>query len=172
MIELMVALSILSILAAIAAPSLSYLIERWSVKKTTESLRNSLQIARSEAIKNGSQIVIQKIPNNTFGCSTAVNNREWDCGWIICNDSNKNNTCNTNETIVHKVESDNKTHISRTGGGTTITFNRWGSVSGTYIGFNIVPINKNLSHTGSQGLCMSSGGRIRVVSSEDIPCTN
>jgi type IV fimbrial biogenesis protein FimT len=60
--------------------------------------------------------------------------------------------------------------ISRTGGGASIKLNRWGLVDGTWLGFSLVPLEKGTTHPGARGLCMSSGGRIRIVPPEDIPC--
>ena len=75
-IELMVVVSIISILAALAAPSFTPLIENWRVREASEQLQSTLYYARSEAIKRGGQVVIQKIPNNTNGCTSATDNSD------------------------------------------------------------------------------------------------
>ena len=77
-IELMVVVSIVAILAALAAPSFSPLIENWRVRESAEQLQSTLYYARSEAIKRGGQVLIQKIPNNTNGCTTATGTRARD----------------------------------------------------------------------------------------------
>ncbi|MBV7539554.1 GspH/FimT family pseudopilin [Acidovorax sp. sic0104] len=169
-IELMMVVSILSILTAIAVPSFTVLTETWRVRETADQLQSTLYYARSEAIRRGGHVVIQKTPNMTNGCSTAPNARDWDCGWIVCHDANGNGTCNANEAVLQRVGSAGKVHVNRTGGGTSITLNRWGLVSGTYLGFTLVPLEKTVSHVGARGVCMSSGGRIRVISQEAIPC--
>ncbi|PIF27041.1 type IV fimbrial biogenesis protein FimT [Acidovorax sp. 56] len=170
-IELMVVVSIVAILISLAAPNFTPLIEGWRVREPAEQLQTSLQYARSEAIKRGGQVVIQKIPNNTNGCTTASGTRDWDCGWIVCHDINNNGTCNAAEPVLQRVESAGKAHVNRTGGGASIQFNRWGLVDGAWLGFTLVPLNKSSAHAGSRGVCMSSGGRIRVIPQEAIPCT-
>ena len=170
-IELMVVVSIVAILAALAAPSFSPLIENWRVRESAEQLQSTLYYARSEAIKRGGQVLIQKIPNNTNGCTTATGTRAWDCGWIVCHDTNGNGTCNATEPVLQRVETAAKVHVNRTGGGASIKLNRWGLVDGSYLGFNLIPLNKSVSHPGARGVCMSSGGRIQVVPQEAIPCT-
>ena len=115
-------------------------------------------------------MVIQKIPNNTNGCTTASGTRDWDCGWNVCEDTNDNGACNASEPILQRVDAPSKVQISRTGGGASIKLNRWGLVDGTWLGFSLVPLDKGTTHPGARGLCMSSGGRIRIVPPEDIPC--
>ena len=169
-IELLVRVGILPVLMALAAPNFIPLLESWRVRQATEQLQSTLNYARSEAIKRGGQVAIQKLPNNTNGCTSATGTRDWDCGWIVCHDTNSNGTCNAKEPVLQRIDTPAKVQVSRTGGGASIKINRWGLVDGTYLGFNLVPLDKSTNHSGPRGLCMSSGGRIRVVSSEDIPC--
>lgn len=169
-VELVVTTAVLGILAAIAAPNLNGLLQRWQVRRVTENLQSSLEFARSEAIKRGGNVVMQKITTNPNGCVAPAPNREWDCGWFICADINSNNKCTANEPVLLRYDNPSRTHISRTGGAASIAFNRYGLVAGAYIGFNLVPHNQNLNHPATHGLCMSSGGRIRTVKSEEVPC--
>ena len=174
LIELMVAVSVLGVLLAIALPSFQPLIERWRVRQVTEGLVSSLQFARSEAIKRGGGIIMQKITTNTHGCTAPSTKSEWDCGWIICIDGSvdgkKNDKCEVKEAVLLRYETPGNVLLSRTSGAETIKFNRYGLVSGNYIGFNLMPENKTINNPATQGVCMSSGGRIRTVKSEDVPC--
>lgn len=171
-IELMTALTAIAIISALAIPSFSIFIEKLRVEGTAKELQATLYFARSEAIKRGGQVAIQKIINNTGDCKTAITNRDWDCGWIVCHDTNDNGVCNTSEPTLQRVGTLAKVHVSRTGGSYSIKFNRWGLVDGAWLGFSIVPQNKSITHPGARGVCMSSGGRIRIISQEDIPCTS
>lgn len=170
-VELMVTVSILALLMALAAPSFTPLIESWRVRQATEQLQSTLHYARSEAIKHGGRVAIQKIPNNTNGCTSASGTRDWDCGWIVCQDTNSNGTCNASEPVLQRIESPSRVQITRTGGGASIKLNRWGLVDGTWLGFSLVPLDKSSTHPGARGVCMSSGGRIRIIPPEAIPCT-
>lgn len=171
-IELMVVIALLAVLAGLASPSFALMIESWRVRNATESLRSSLQMARSEAIKRGGLVAMQKLPNNTNGCTTATSTRDWDCGWIICHDINGNGSCNASEPVLQRVEIPSKVQVTRTGGGAAIKLNRWGLVDGTWLGFSLVPLDKSTMHPGARGVCMSSGGRIRTILPEAIPCTS
>ena len=62
-IELLVTVAVVTILAALAAPSFKPLIDRWRVRDALESMQSTLYLARSEAIKRGGRIAIQKLPN-------------------------------------------------------------------------------------------------------------
>jgi len=170
-IELLIVMAIMAILAALAAPSFAALVESWRVREATEQLQSTLYFARSEAIKRGGRIVIQKIANNTNGCTTATSGASWDCGWLVCADTNDNGTCNATEPVLQRYDAPPKVEISRTGGSTTIKLNRWGLISGTYSGFSLVPYGKPTTHPGARGVCVSSGGRIRVIPPEAIPCS-
>ena len=170
LVELMVTLAVLGVLMAIALPSFLPLLERWRVRQMGNALENSLYYARSEAMKRGGGIIMQKITTNTNGCTAPSPQREWDCGWFICVDTNRNNSCAASEPVLLRYDSPNRTQISRTGGNNRIIFNRYGLVAGTYVGFNLIPNNQSISHPATRGLCMSSGGRIRTVQSEEVPC--
>lgn len=170
-IELMVTVAILAVLSALAAPSFTPLFERWRIMQTVEALKSSLQLARSEAIKRGGQVVIQKIPNKTDACSSATSKADWDCGWLVCDDVNNSGTCTKADPVLHTVSAPSNLQITRKGGAETIKFNRWGLVDGAWPSFSIVPLNKSTSDPASKGLCMSSGGRIRIIPAEEIPCT-
>jgi type IV fimbrial biogenesis protein FimT len=163
-IELMVTVAIVGVLAALAAPSFQTLMERWRVRQVVSDLESSLQFARSEAIKRNGGVVMQKITTNSHGCSAPTLKREWDCGWFICADTNRNKSCASSEPVLLRYDSPGHVHVTRTGGDHRINFNRHGLVDGTYLGFNLVPRDQSVSHPATHGLCMTSGGSIRIRS--------
>ena len=59
--------------------------------------------------------------------------------------------------------------FTRSSSDADIGLNRWGAITGAWIGFTLVPQGKNLSDPAAKGVCVSSGGRVRVIS--DPPCT-
>lgn len=171
-IELMVVVAIVAILAALAGPSFTPLIDSWRTRQAAEGLQSSLYFARSEAIKRGGNVVIVKTPNNTDGCTLAPGNDDWGCGWSVCADVNQNSLCENSELLQRFIMSSN-TEVTRPGGsGPIIRLNRWGLVDGNFVSFNIVPKGKSISNPAARGTCMSAGGRIRIIPSQDIPCVN
>ena len=172
LIETMVVVAILAILIALAAPSFTPIIERWRVRQPAEQLKDTLYLARSEAIKRSGGVVIQKLPNNTNGCATAPNKDNWDCGWIVCADTNNNGVCDATEAVLQRYDTPANVHVTRSVSIDSIQLNRWGLVAGTWLGFSLTPRNKGVSDAAALGVCMSSGGRIRIIPQQDIPCTN
>jgi type IV fimbrial biogenesis protein FimT len=142
------------------------------VRQATEALQSTLHLARSEAIKRGGRVVVQKIPNNTNGCTSATGTRAWDCGWIVCHDTDNSGTCTSTEPVLQRIEAPAKVQVTRTGGSVSIKLNRWGLVNGTWLGFSIVPKDGAIDSPAARGVCMSAGGRIRIVKAEEVPCGN
>jgi type IV fimbrial biogenesis protein FimT len=71
LIELMVTVSMVAILAALATPSFRELIEAQRLRDTAFSLVSDLTLARSEAIKRGGNVAITPVAN------------AWSGGWAV-----------------------------------------------------------------------------------------
>ena len=128
--ELMVTLSIVAILAALAAPSFNLLIDRWRVRDTVESMRSTLFLARSEAIKRGGGIGIEKIPKTTPGCTLANTNQAWGCGWFVFEDNNSDGKWQATEARLQTVTTPANINVMHNSGGTGIKVDRYGKMSG------------------------------------------
>lgn len=173
LIEVMVVVAIVAVLAALAAPSFTPLLERWRVRSAVEGLQSTLYFARSEAIKRGGNVIVQKLPNGTNGCTLAPTASDWGCGWSVCTIATAAGTCTSSgSAILQRFDAPSKVQVSRTSGGARIVLNRWGLVAGTFVGFSLVPDTKSTTDPAARGVCMSSGGRIRVIPPADIPCTS
>ena len=53
LLEVMLVVGVMGVLATLAAPSFTRLIEKWRVQQTVEVMKSTLYFARSEAIKRG-----------------------------------------------------------------------------------------------------------------------
>lgn len=169
LVELLVTIAVLGVLTALAAPSFTGLMESWRVRQATEALQSTLYFARSEAIKRGGNVVIQKLDNHS-SCTTG-NSKEWHCGWYICHDTDDNGSCAATEPVLQHIQASGQVQVNRTSNGATIQFSRWGSVKGSFLGFNLIPKETSNCQTAARGLRMSSGGRIRIVKGDEIPCS-
>lgn len=170
-IELLVTLAVLAVLAVIAAPSFTPIFERWRIYQAIEAMRSSLMLARSEAIKRGGNVYIERLPVTSIGCVTAGTNQDWDCGWVVFVDANANKRWNAGEEI-QRYETPKNISVSRSKSGITISFDRWGMADGAnLIGFAVAPQPAGISSSSTQGICMSAGGRIRIIEQKDVPCT-
>ena len=143
-IELMVVVAIVAVLAALAGPSFTPMIERWRVRQTAEALQSSLYLARSEAIKRGGGITIDA----TGG---------WDQGWRVTH------TQGATTTTLQEVPA--PSNVALTQAALQLFVDRWGMVSTTSNGaatttnFLIYPTGKSESPNAIR-LCISAGGRI------------
>lgn len=89
MIELLIVLAIAGILAAVATPSLSGLINNMRQTSTMTQLTSDLNRARSEAVKRNQRILVCVRGDNTT-CGAGSN---WQNGWLVCHDENQDGAC-------------------------------------------------------------------------------
>lgn len=162
-IELMITLAALAILTAVAIPQFGSLMDRWRVRQGAEGLQATLSFARSEAIKRGGQVVIQKLPNDTGRCTTAADTKRWDCGWLVCHDADDSGQCDAAELILQRFDTPARLKVERAGGAAAIKLNRWGLVAGTWPSFGFQAHGSTTPEAAEHRLCMGSGGRIRVI---------
>lgn len=161
-VELMVVVAIVAILAAVAAPNFSGMIGRWRVRQSVEALQAAVYFARSEAIKRGGAVVLQKLPNIDGVCSLASATNQWGCGWLVCVDTDSDSACGNGEPVLRQFSIASKTEVQRSAAGAAIIFDRWGMPNASF-GFSAFAEGTSSSHPSNRGLCMSSGGRLRTT---------
>lgn len=167
-IELMVTIAIMAILAALAAPSYTELIERWRVRNITEAMRSTLYLARSEAIRRGGSIVVAKKAGGA-GCALANTNEEWGCGWSVFVDTNKNNAFDAGELVLQDFNGMPGIDAIHKQGGSYFTVDRNGIIGNLNVkGFIFSPNRTGIGSPATRGICVAAGGRVRVI--EDVPC--
>ncbi|WP_280192402.1 GspH/FimT family pseudopilin [Delftia sp. PS-11] len=171
-IELMVTIAILAILAAMAAPSFTPIIERWRVRQTLEGLQSTLYYARSEAIRRGGGVILEKLPQDSNGCQLAQGQSDWGCGWVLYADTNGNARLDDGEEI-RRMDTAARTTVTRTTASAQMKLDRWGNMGGLGAqGFTIAPYPAGISSPATRGLCVAAGGRIKVIGQEDVPCNS
>ncbi|AVP57324.1 general secretion pathway protein GspH [Pulveribacter suum] len=168
-VELMVVVAILAILAALAAPSFAPIVERWRVRQAVEGLQSTLYYARSEAIKRGGKVVLRKNPQDTEGCQQADLVQAWGCGWFVFVDTNDNGTRQASEELLQTIPPVRNLDVMRTPSGEFLRFDRFGMAGANMQSFTISPVGPGVTSPATSTLCMSSGGRIRVLTG-DVVC--
>lgn len=180
MIELMVVVAVMAILIALAAPSFTPLIERWRVRGAAEALTSTVYYARSEAIKRGGSVIVEKNPN-AAGCVTATALTEWGCGWHIYFDVNGNGSqdacvvANTpNECDLKVTSAPTRLEIKLPDSTGKISVDRWGMLSHTggatvptAMSFELMPKDKTLTDPSAAKLCTGTGGRIMRIKGDE-----
>ncbi|MCP4406914.1 MAG: prepilin-type N-terminal cleavage/methylation domain-containing protein [Gammaproteobacteria bacterium] len=86
LIELMIALSIMAILASIAIPSYQYLTTNNRITTHTNRLLGSLLLARSEAAKRGVTVSVCRSNNPVAASPTCGTGVGWSDGWVVFED--------------------------------------------------------------------------------------
>lgn len=157
-IELMVVVSIVAILAALAAPSFTPLIERWRVRSAAEDLTSTVYYARSEAIKRGGGVAIDA-------------GTGWGQGWKV------SHTQGATTTDLQVSPAPRKITVTQSGGANVLYVDRWGMLSETSsgapaLGMNILlqPDGKSATDISAIRLCIVNGGRIEQKKQGDA-CT-
>lgn len=83
LVELLVTVTIVSILLTIGVPNLTDFIRNTRVRSATFDLLSDLNFARSEAIKGGSKVTLCKSTDGA-ACSTATGG--YETGWLVFRD--------------------------------------------------------------------------------------
>ena len=110
-IELMIVLAIAAILAALAAPSFTTIIQDNRLVTQVNELQAALGLARSEAIKTNNNVTTCR---SSDGASCAGS---WQNGWIVFIDNDAYGTVDIDDTIL-------RVHGSISGGGNSLVFNQ------------------------------------------------
>lgn len=86
LIELMIALSLMAIMASIAIPSYQYLVTNNKITTHTNRLIGSLLLARSEAAKRGISVSVCRSNDPASATPTCGTGSDWSDGWIVFED--------------------------------------------------------------------------------------
>lgn len=163
-IELMVVIAIVAILTALALPSFTPIMEKWRVRQSVEEMTATLYFARSEGIKRGGNVFMQKIPNSA-SCTLAPTNQDWGCGWTVFFDTNANGSQDAGEPTLQTSPAPARTNVTITGStGGRIKIDRWGSFGSLgATSISLIPEGKSISDPASAVICVTSGGRLRRI---------
>lgn len=88
LVELLVTVSVLAVLLAVAVPSFQSTIASSQLTGRTNELVSALNMARSEAIRRGTRVTLCKSSSGT-ACTTSGN---WEQGWIAFVDTTRSGT--------------------------------------------------------------------------------
>ncbi len=155
LIELMIVLSIISILSTLSIYGVKQLIEERQLSNAIASLASSLRIAQSNSRSSGFRTIVCPSENSLF-CDPASN---WSNGWITYSDIDESHTLNDHEPIIavkRNSVDDIKLRFSAPGDPQKIIFYRNGRMwpNGSFV----------ICHTKRQEgvrIIMTQSGRIR-----------
>ena len=90
-IELMIVLFIAAILATLAAPSFTAMVQSARLDTYGQLLQADLLIARREAIRMNGRVLVCPVATSGTGCGTDYSS--WSGGWLVCYDVDANGAC-------------------------------------------------------------------------------
>lgn len=129
--ELMVAVAVLAVLAAVAAPSLGDFMKESRLRSVSGQLTADLNFARLEAIKRNARVLVCAKAAGTNTCAATPN---WQNGWIVCYDADFNDQCDTtsaSDPNPMKVAGALDANVVLTASSNFIRFNPMGSANGS-----------------------------------------
>lgn len=161
LVEILVTLAIAALLMTLAVPSFKPVLERWRVKQSVGALTDTLRLARSEAIKRGGNVAIQKLANNTNGCTLAAAAGDWGCGWRVFVDSDGDGSFSAGDELLQLVQIPANIQVRHSANTAGIAVDRWGKMDGLGAkSFVVAPFPDGNASQATRTLCISSGARI------------
>jgi type IV fimbrial biogenesis protein FimT len=96
LVELLLVLSIVAVLTAMAAPALTGIAASYRLYGAAEAFAQSLSLTRSEAIKRNARVVMCK-SRTGLACETESG---WESGWLVFQDSNNDAQLGPAEVVI------------------------------------------------------------------------
>jgi len=125
--EMLVALTIASILVAAGAGSFQNVTTQNRIANQINGLLGDMQFARAEAIKEGRPVTVCASTNGTTCAPTTA----WEGGWIVFKDSNGNQTVDPGESVLRVQQAlTGGDTVAADNGITSVTYNRQGFAFG------------------------------------------
>lgn len=126
-IELMITLSVMAVLAAIAIPSFERLILTNAADKYRDDLYSSLVLARSEALARGTSVTLCTSTNISTTMTCSGDSADWQSGWLMFEDRDNDSTLDAGEEVLSVYQNlAQRSAVLTFNNGDNITFNRLG----------------------------------------------
>lgn len=171
LLELMICISIISILSGIGVQYFSSLMQQARAHTTTNELLYQLYFARSEAIKRNSIVTLCPSQNQT-GCiePEVITAADWSKGWIIFEDDNNNQTKEEEENLLlahTHIDNNDQLYFKGALKNKTLQFDSMGSILNNASFFLYCPQNKP-DH--AKTIVINRIGRARVTEPAHRQC--
>lgn len=163
LLEVMVVVAIVTSLGAMAVPAFSRWIDEWKVTVLANTLLADLQLARSEAIRRGSPVVVCSA--SAGGCGTTG---LWEQGWLVFVDANNNAKIDEGEDLLRHSAITSAKHLMLRGNGPVrsyVSYHPLGQtrlVNGAFQAGTLTLCPAWYGATRARSIVINSGGRPRV----------
>ena len=164
LLELLIAVAVLAVLAAVAVPSFAALSERMKLRTAVDALTSSLYAARAEAYKRGGHVTVAR-NTGAAGCEAGGGPARWDCGWTVFADADEDGTRDPGDEPILSGQPPPGIHVTQSSGRAALKLNAWGQFSGL-TGLRFV-VQSGTSASVVSAVCISSGGRVQAWTGVD-----
>ncbi|MCP4331659.1 MAG: prepilin-type N-terminal cleavage/methylation domain-containing protein [Gammaproteobacteria bacterium] len=161
LLELLITGAVISIVMAIAIPSMTTFTQNDRLTTNINSLIGSLSYARSEAVKRSQQVAVC-VSSDTASCTGG----SWEDGWIVYIDADGSSTFSAGEEILRAQQTLDGSNTFTSTIGTQVTYDYRGFVDAASVGsFQLCD-----ARTGPFGktVRVSTTGRVRFE--DDAAC--
>ncbi len=168
LIELMVALAVVAILAAVGIPSLRQFHDRAAINAQYETLNSALRRARSEAMARGELVTVCALDGNSLATGTPdclASGKAWHDGWLVFIDRGERGEVDESDRVV-SVHQPPQNSGSVLGTQRYLTYRASGVLLSLAAHFRFVPpgqpaLDQNVP--GSVMVCVNKTGKARVA---------
>jgi type IV fimbrial biogenesis protein FimT len=95
-IELLIVLTVAAIFLALGLPSFTDFVRQIRLSSTMSDLTSAIHMARSEAIKRNTRILLcARASATSNACTTSTAATAWTSGWLVCYDADADGACDT-----------------------------------------------------------------------------
>ncbi|WP_298928889.1 GspH/FimT family pseudopilin [uncultured Ramlibacter sp.] len=176
LVELLVVMTILGILSAIAVPSLQRFIRSSSMSSAVNTFMADARYARSEAIRRGGGVVLcrSNFPEAAAPvCNTGSGpgGNGWVSGWIVFHDLNRDGDKDANEPVLRvQAAITSVNSIVDAPASTKLNFVGSGRLNlGALASFQFGS-TPQFANSEQRVLCVSRGGRVRIAGDGTAGC--
>lgn len=126
-IEIIIVVSILSIMLVIAVPNLSKILENNQAMQQSHDFISAFQLSLTEAEKNDANVTIcakKEMSDECYNYTTSPSSELWRNGWLLFTDTNDNGTYNpeSGDTLIKsQVNGTNQISVSAPASAVTVT---------------------------------------------------
>ncbi|HUL65847.1 MAG TPA: GspH/FimT family pseudopilin [Burkholderiaceae bacterium] len=161
LVELLVTITILSVLVSAAVPSFTYALAGYRVSGQINGWLGDLQYTRAEAIKRGQTVTICI---SSDGATCVTGSSSWQQGWMVFADANGNALVDAGEAVLRKQAAlnGNNTFVADNSV-RSITFNRDGFAAGLPAGNVTLTLHDSTGQSGlTRCVAVTTVGRTSV----------
>ena len=155
LLELIITVALISIVMAIAVPSMTSFTQNDRLTTNINTLIGHLAYARSEAVKRSQQVSICS-SNNATTCTGG----NWQDGWIVYIDADGDNSFTAGEEVLRAQQALEGANTLTTAIGTQVTYDYRGFVNAASVGNFQLCDGRSGPH--GKTIRISTTGRVRI----------